>query len=72
VKGGLKESSISLALFTARLQITAISAGRTLHGRTKRDKYDAKMFLKTNVLDSTFFMDHRKTANLIKKYRRNN
>jgi len=36
------------------------------------DKYNAKLFLKTNVLDSTFFMDYQKTANLIKKYRRNN
>ncbi|MGB6867218.1 MAG: hypothetical protein WBE11_16150 [Candidatus Aminicenantaceae bacterium] len=36
------------------------------------DKYTAKLFLKTNVLDSTFFMDHQRTANLIKKYKRNN
>jgi len=36
------------------------------------DKYNAKLFLKTNVLDSTFFMDYQKTANLLKKYKRNN
>lgn len=36
------------------------------------DKYNAKLFLKTNVLDSTFFMDQQKTADLIKEYKRNN
>jgi hypothetical protein len=36
------------------------------------DKYKAKLFLKTNVLDSTFFMDYQETANLLKKYKRNN
>lgn len=36
------------------------------------DKYKAELFLKTNVLDSTFFMDYQKTANLLKKYKRNN
>jgi len=36
------------------------------------DKYNAKLFLKTNVLDSTFFMDDLETEYLIKKYRRNN
>jgi hypothetical protein len=36
------------------------------------DEYSTKMFLKTNVLDSTFFMDYQKTANLIKRCRRNN
>ncbi len=36
------------------------------------DEYSAKLFLKTNVLDSTFFMDYQKTANLLKKYKRNN
>jgi len=36
------------------------------------DKYNAKLFLKTNVLDSTFFMDYQKTANLVEKYKRNN
>ena len=30
------------------------------------DKYKAELFLKTNVLDSTFFMDYQKTANLVK------
>jgi len=34
--------------------------------------YSAKLFLKTNVLDSTFFMDYRSTANLVEEYRRNN
>jgi hypothetical protein len=34
--------------------------------------YSAKLFLKTNVLDSTFFMDYQDTANLVKEYRRNN
>jgi len=36
------------------------------------DKYTAKLFLKTNILDSTFFMDYQETANLVKKYKRNN
>ncbi len=36
------------------------------------DKYNAKLFLKTNVLDSTFFMDYQKTANLLSKYKRSN
>ncbi|NQT80762.1 MAG: hypothetical protein HQ555_10290 [Candidatus Aminicenantes bacterium] len=36
------------------------------------DKYSAKLFLKTNVLDSTFFMNYQKTDNLLKKYKRNN
>ena|GEM_PF-1656518 len=36
------------------------------------DRYNAKLFLKTNVLDSTFFMDYLETEYLIKKYKRNN
>ena len=36
------------------------------------DKYEAKLFLKTNVLDSTFFMGQEKTADLIRKFKRNN
>jgi len=36
------------------------------------DNYNAKLFLKTNVLDSTFFMEYQKTASLIKEYKRNN
>ncbi|MFW6130192.1 MAG: hypothetical protein ACOC56_03335 [Atribacterota bacterium] len=36
------------------------------------NEYSAKLFLKTNVLDSTFFMDYQDTANLVKEYRRNN
>jgi len=36
------------------------------------DKYRAKIFLKTNVLDSTFFMDYQETDNLVKKYQKNN
>ena len=36
------------------------------------DKYNAKLFLKTNILDSTFFMDDLKTEYLLKKYRRCN
>ena len=36
------------------------------------DKYNATLFLKTNVLDSTFFMDYQETANLVKKYKKNN
>ena len=37
-----------------------------------KDKYNAKLFLKTNVLDSTFFMDDLETEYLLKKYKRNN
>jgi hypothetical protein len=36
------------------------------------DKYNAKLFLKTNILDPIFFMDCQKTDNLLKKYKRNN
>jgi len=36
------------------------------------DDYSAKLFLKTNVLDSTFFMHYRDTAVLVKEYRKNN
>ena len=36
------------------------------------DKFSAKLFLKTNVLDSTFFMDYKETAALVKEYRKNN
>ena len=36
------------------------------------DEYNAKLFLKTNVLDSTFFMGYQKTDNLLKIYKRNN
>lgn len=36
------------------------------------DDYNVKLFLKTNVLDSTFFMDYQETGNLLKKYKRNN
>lgn len=36
------------------------------------DEYNAKLFLKTNVLDSTFFMDYQKSLNLLKKYKRKN
>jgi hypothetical protein len=36
------------------------------------DEYNTKLFLKTNVLDSTFFMDYQKTENLLAKYKRNN
>jgi gamma-glutamylcyclotransferase (GGCT)/AIG2-like uncharacterized protein YtfP len=36
------------------------------------DEYNAKLFLKTNVLDSTFFMDYRKAANLLNKFKRSN
>ena len=36
------------------------------------DEYNAKLFLKTNILDGTFFMDYQKTDNLLKKYKRNN
>ena len=40
--------------------------------RKLSDDYNTKLFLKTNVLDSTFFMDYQKTDNLLKKYKRNN
>ena len=40
--------------------------------RKLSDYYNAKLFLKTNVLDSTFFMDDLKTEYLLKKYKRNN
>ncbi len=36
------------------------------------DKYNAKLFLKTNVLDSTFFMDDLRAEFLLKKYKRSN
>jgi len=36
------------------------------------DEYNAKLFLKTNILDSTFFMDYQETANLLKKYKKCN
>ena len=36
------------------------------------DDYNAKLFLKTNVLDSTFFMDYQETSELVKEYRGNN
>lgn len=36
------------------------------------DKYTAKLFLKTNVLDNTFFMDDLRTEFLLKKYKRCN
>ena len=36
------------------------------------DEYNAKLFLKTNVLDNTFFMDYRKAANLLNKFKRSN
>ncbi len=36
------------------------------------NKYNAKLFLKTNILDPTFFMDYQKADNLLKKYKRNN
>lgn len=36
------------------------------------DDYNVKLFLKTNVLDSTFFIDYQKTDNLLKKYKKNN
>jgi len=36
------------------------------------NEYKAKLFLKTNVLDSTFFMDYQETADLVKVYRGNN
>jgi len=34
--------------------------------------YSAKLFLKTNVLDSTFIMDYQDTVDLIEEYRGNN
>jgi len=40
--------------------------------RKLSDDYNAKLFLKTNVLDSTFFMDDLKTEYLLKKYKRCN
>ncbi len=40
--------------------------------RKLSDDYNAKLFLKTNILDSTFFMDYQKTANLLSKYKRLN
>jgi len=40
--------------------------------RKLSDEYNAKLFLKTNILDSTFFMDDLKTEYLLKKYKRNN
>lgn len=40
--------------------------------RNLSGEYNAKLFLKTNILDSTFFMDYQRTANLLKKYKRNN
>jgi len=40
--------------------------------RKLSDDYNAKLFLKTNILDPTFFMDYQKTDNLLKKYKRNN
>jgi len=36
------------------------------------DKYNAKLFLKTNVLDSTFFRDYQETADLLKRFKSNN
>jgi len=36
------------------------------------EEYRANLFLKTNVLDSTFFMDYQETDNLVKKYQKNN
>jgi len=35
-------------------------------------EYNAKLFLKTNILDSIFFMDYQKTANLLKRYKKYN
>lgn len=35
-------------------------------------EYNAKLFLKTNILDSTFFMDYQETTNLLKRYKRSN
>ncbi len=40
--------------------------------RKLSDDYNAKLFLKTNILDSTFFMDELKTEYLLKKYKRCN
>ncbi len=40
--------------------------------RKLSDDYNAKLFLKTNILDSTFFMDDLKTEYMLKKYKRCN
>jgi len=40
--------------------------------RRLSDDYNAKLFLKTNILDSTLFMDDLKTEYLLKKYKRCN
>lgn len=40
--------------------------------RSHSSEYNVKLFLKTNILDSTFFMDYQKTANLLKRYKRSN
>jgi len=40
--------------------------------KRQSDEYNAKLFLKTNILDSTFFMDYQQTDSLVKKYKRNN
>jgi hypothetical protein len=37
--------------------------------RNVSDKYKVKMFLKTNVLDSTFFMSLEETDHMLKKYK---
>lgn len=36
------------------------------------DDYTAQLFLKTNVLDSTFFMDYGESKNLLENFERNN
>ena len=40
--------------------------------RRLKSEYSAKLFLKTNILDSSFFMNFEQTTNLLKKYKRLN
>jgi hypothetical protein len=47
--------------------------GRALKNWAKiNNEYTTKLFLKTNVLDNTFFLDRRKAENLLKVYKKCN
>ncbi|MBU4254810.1 MAG: hypothetical protein KJ727_09480, partial [Acidobacteria bacterium] len=46
---------------------------RALKDWTKvKDEYTTKLFLKTNILDDTFFRNYDQTAELVQRYRKNN
>lgn len=40
--------------------------------RSLSGEYSAKLFLKTNILDDTYFLDYQQTDSLLKRYKRSN